>query len=71
MQQEQQRLRAEQAARQAAELAARQKAAEVEAARQAIAVKVPPRKMLPAVFTRHLPVSLKRALDSPKLCLSV
>lgn len=41
MQQEQQRLRAEHAAHQAAELAARQKAAEMEAARQAIAIKVP------------------------------
>ena len=47
MQQEQQRLRAEQAARQATEIAARQKAAEMEAARQAIAAKVPPREDTP------------------------
>ena len=48
MQLEQQRQRAEEAARQAAELAACQKAAETEAARQAIAAKVTSSCCLPS-----------------------
>ncbi len=64
MHQEQQRLRAEQADRQAAELAARQKAAEMEAARQAIAMKVLTRKLLPTSLTGHLPV-LSQCVRTP------
>ena len=59
MHQEQQRLRAEEAARQAAELAAAQKAAQVEAARQAIAIKVAAKLTL-AMFSLMHPIFVQR-----------